>query len=90
MAVLITSESISYKYVFIDLLEGGGVSIKLICLIPDKLMYKVRGIGVAVKVKTSIFFFIFFIFSFFLTPNLCSSSITNNHNLLNSIFFPRI
>ncbi len=46
------------------LLVGGGVVIKLISRIPDKDIYKVRGMGVAERVKTSTWVFKLLIFSF--------------------------
>ena len=54
-------------------------------LIPDSDIWRVRGIGVAERVRTSILFLYDLIFSLCLTPKRCSSSIISNPNLLHSI-----
>ena len=53
-------------------------------LIPNIDIWRVRGIGVAVKVKTSTFFFNSLSASLCLTPKRCSSSIMINPKSANS------
>jgi len=76
----------SFKtYVCTGYLLTGGVSINDKLLSPVIDIWSVRGIGVADNVKTSILFLYDLIFSLCLTPNLCSSSITNNPKSLKTI-----
>ncbi|MBA7640728.1 hypothetical protein ES703_48399 [subsurface metagenome] len=56
----------------------GGVSILDTSLIPTRLMYSVRGIGVAVSVRVSTSAFLRRMRSFCLTPKRCSSSTTRS------------
>ena len=65
----------------------GGSSSTDISRIPIRLIWRVLGIGVAVRVSTSTFFFSCLIFSLCLTPKRCSSSITNSPKSLNSTSF---
>ena len=53
MELRTASSSRAAKWVLIGRRNGGGVVIKLISRTPDRLMYKVRGMGVAESVKTS-------------------------------------
>ena len=62
----------------------GGSSNTLMSRMPVKLICSVRGIGVALSVRTSTFPFICLIFSLCVTPNRCSSSTINNPKFLNS------
>ena len=79
----------SMTYVWIGYLSTGGVSIKERLLIPTKDICKVLGIGVAVKVSTSTFSLYSLIFSLWVTPNLCSSSITKSPKSLGLISLPK-
>ena len=56
--------------------SSGGVLIMLKSLMPVIAIWSVRGMGVALKVRTSTFFFISFSFSLCFTPKRCSSSMT--------------
>ncbi len=78
IAFLITSESKRNKSVCIDCLSWGAVFRDEISLIPRRDRCNVRGIGVAVNVRTSTDSLNFFSFSLCATPNLCSSSMTIN------------
>ena len=53
---------------------------------PTRLISSVRGIGVAVIVRTSTFVCIFLIASLWLTPKRCSSSTTSRPRSLNFTF----
>ena len=96
IASLIIDGFSSVTYVWTGYLFTGGVSIKDKSLIPTSDIWRVLGIGVALKVSTSIELFISFIFSLWVTPNLCSSSITSNPKslyfieLFNSLCVPKI
>ena len=58
--------------------SSGGVSITLILLMPDRDIWSVRGMGVALSASTSTPSLRSFSFSFCLTPKRCSSSITSS------------
>ena len=68
----------------------GGVLIKLTVLSPRRDCWRVRGIGVAVRVSTSTDFFIFKSLFFCATPKRCSSSIINNPSLFFGMDPPKI
>ncbi|OPZ59599.1 MAG: hypothetical protein BWY86_01182 [Candidatus Aminicenantes bacterium ADurb.Bin508] len=55
---------------------------RLMSLTPEKAMFRVRGMGVALMVRTSIFSFHLRIFSFCFTPKRCSSSMTRRPRFL--------
>ena len=69
-------------------LFGGGVLITDKSRAAIKENCKVRGIGVAVRVKVSILFFKVLSLSFTETPNLCSSSMIKSPRSLNFTLFP--
>ena len=73
------------NYDLIGNLSCGGLAMIDRSRIPEIAICNVLGIGVAVKVKTWTLEVRLLIFSFCNTPNLCSSSITNNAKLLNLI-----
>ena len=75
--------------VFMGIRPSGQVLRVLVSLSPLRLICKVLGIGVALRVRTSIPSFVSFMRSFCFTPNRCSSSITRRPTSLNSIFLPR-
>ena len=66
-------------------LSVGGVLSSGKSLIPVRLISSVRGIGVAVRVRTSTLLLNDLIFSLCVTPNRCSSSITSKPRSLNLI-----
>ena len=66
-------------------LSVGGVFRSVRSLIPVRLISSVRGIGVAVSVRTSTLLFKDFIFSLWDTPNRCSSSIISKPRSLYSM-----
>ena len=76
--------------VSIAILFGGGVLITDKSLAPSNENCKVRGIGVADKVRISTFSLKFFSLSFMFTPNFCSSSTINNPKSLKFISLPTI
>ena len=55
--------------------------------IPDRAMFRVRGMGVAERVSTSTPLEISFSRSLWATPNRCSSSIISRPKSLNSMDF---
>ncbi len=61
----------------------GGVSMRLISRSPVRLMWRVRGMGVALMASTSTLARIFFSRSLWLTPKRCSSSMTTRPRSLN-------
>ena len=72
--------------VFIGTLLTGGVFIRLTSLSPKRDCWRVRGIGVAVSVKTSTEFLIFNSLFLCITPKRCSSSTINSPRLFLLIF----
>ena len=71
-----TSSSLySITYVWMGTRSIGGSSSTLISRMPMRLMCSVRGIGVAVSVRTSMLVLSCLIFSLCATPKRCSSSI---------------
>ena len=82
-------ETIEFSYsptkVMIGFLSVGGVLSSVKSLIPVRLISSVRGIGVAVRVRTSTLLLNDLIFSLCVTPNRCSSSITSKPRSLNLI-----
>ena len=61
------------------------MAIMLISRIPERPIFKVRGMGVAERDKISTSGYLSFKHSFAFTPNLCSSSIIRSPRLLKSI-----
>ena len=78
--------SYSTTYVCTGRRSSGGVLITDISRTPTRDIWSVRGIGVALKVRTSILLAHSFHFSFCATPKRCSSSTTRNPKSLNFTF----
>ena len=87
MASRIVSSLYSETKVLTGSRASGGVFITLISRIPVKAMCRVRGMGVALRVRTSTWLRSRFSVSLWPTPNRCSSSTTTSPRFLNLTSF---